>query len=80
MKIGDQLLPTNTLLLAGIADRLSLLLWSKTKEAQKGKNRPSLILDNFQEIKSNEKVLIFDSSEEFEQKRKEILQGKRGED
>lgn len=39
---GD--IPLDTLLLAAAADRLGLLVWSKTRQAQKGRGRPPEIL------------------------------------
>ncbi|MGK1713544.1 DUF5361 domain-containing protein, partial [Klebsiella pneumoniae] len=38
MKMSGQKLPINTLLLAGIQDRLSMSLWFKTEDGRKGKN------------------------------------------
>lgn len=45
LKMSNQLVPFETMLLAGIYDRLSLLLWSKTKDAEKGRNMPKTISD-----------------------------------
>ena len=61
-----------TLLLAGIADRLSLLIWSKTRDGQKGRNRPVLIVPGLINNESK-KIISFQSSNEFERVRKELL-------
>ena len=35
----------DTLLLAAAVDRLSLIWWSKTKDAEKGRNKPEMLTD-----------------------------------
>lgn len=63
-----------TLLLAGLSDKMSMLLWSKTEDAQKGKNRPVLILDSLTSVDEKPKeTAVFNSGEEFEKRRKELL-------
>ena len=56
-KIAGIPVDTMTLLTAMIVDRLSLLVWSKTKDAEKGENRPGSIV---------EKILALDKKEENE--------------
>ncbi len=56
-KIAGIPVDTMTLLTAMIVDRLSLLVWSKTKDAEKGENRPGSIV---------EKILSLDKKEENE--------------
>lgn len=56
-KIAGIPVDTMTLLTAMIVDRLSLLIWSKTKDAEKGENRPGSIV---------EKILSLDKKEENE--------------
>ena len=60
----------NTYLLAGITDYLSWIVWSKTKAAQKGTNKPQSIVDLIngkdkteEEIKEN---IQFQTAEDFE--------------
>lgn len=74
MKLSGQVVSMETLLLAGLSDKVSMLLWAKTEDGQKGKNRPSMILDALHslEVKPKETV-VFDSGEDFEQRRKELL-------
>lgn len=62
----------DTLLLAGIADRLSLLIWSKTKDGQKGKNRPLMIVPGLIN-KEDKKIITFKSGDEFLKVRNELL-------
>lgn len=59
-------------LLAGILDRLTLILYSKTKDAEKGKNYPKLLLD---EVEKKEEIESFTSSEDFEKIRRKIIEG-----
>ena len=40
MAMADMRYTLDTLLSAGILDRLSILIWQKTEDAQTGKNRP----------------------------------------
>ena len=59
-------------LLAGILDRLTLILYSKTKDAEKGKNYPKLLLD---EAEKKEDLQGFMSSEDFEKMKENIIKG-----
>lgn len=59
-------------LLAGILDRLTLILYSKTKDAEKGRNYPKLLLD---ESEKKEELEGFISSEDFERTRRQIIEG-----
>lgn len=75
MKLSGQKVPLDTLLMAGINDRLSLLLWAKTRDGQKGKNRPESLVDALtgeKQIKTDE-IVSFDSGEEFERSRTKLL-------
>lgn len=65
MKISDQSVSLDTLLLAGVSDRLAMLLWSKTVDAEKGRNRPDSILESLTNVKKESSQLSFDSGEEF---------------
>ena len=68
LKMSENILSPNQLLLAGIQDRLSLLVYSKTKDAEKGKNYPKLILDSFEN-----KIDSFSSGEDFMKERERIM-------
>lgn len=61
-------------LLMGILDRLTLLVYSKTKDAQNGRNYPKLLSDQLREQRF-EKVEGFTSGEAFEKMREKILRG-----
>lgn len=77
MKLSGHLVPLDTLLLAGISDRLSTLIWFQTEDGQKGTNRPNMLVDlltgNKQEHKKD--VIVFDSGEDFMEMRKRLVGG-----
>ena len=55
------------LLLAAMADRLSLLLWMQTEDGRNGINRPKSILSVIQgEEKQGGPIAAFDSADSFE--------------
>lgn len=76
MKLSGQNINLNTLLLAGAVDRLSILVWSKTKDGKKGMNRPPSLVDSINSKKPKDSdVIVFNSSEDFEKTRNEIIKG-----
>lgn len=72
MKMSQSKFNVKESLLAGILDRLTLILYSKTKDAEKGKNYPKLLLD---EAEKKEDLQGFTSSEDFEKMRERIIKG-----
>jgi len=77
MKINGQSVSNETLLLAGISDRLSMLVWFKTKDGQKGKNRPPSMVDMLtnKNKESDRDVVTFNSGEDFEKLRNSLIGG-----
>lgn len=77
MAISNQYVSFEMILLAGISDKLSWILWTKTKDAEKGSNKPVSILDNLtgQEDKHKSDIMAFDSGEEFEKMRQKLIEG-----
>ncbi|WP_413518445.1 DUF5361 domain-containing protein [Carnobacterium maltaromaticum] len=76
MELSGQTVPLDSLLLAGISDRVSFLLWSKTKDGQKGKNRPKSIVDSFTVQPQKEKnEIVFNSGKDFEEMRQRLVKG-----
>jgi hypothetical protein len=66
MKLVGQKVSFQTLLLAKIADSSTLNLYAKTKDAQKGKNKPkSIIQELFTAKKEKKEYKEFNSGEEF---------------
>ena len=74
--------PFETFLLAGVLDRLSALVWFKTTDGQKGVNKPLMVAEELTgKTKAKErKEMIFDSGEDFEEYRQQILEKIGGED
>lgn len=78
MKMNQQLVPLETLLLAGISDKLSILIWFNSEDGRKGKNRPSSILEKLsaKDSKPQQKnEVVFNSGEDFEKTRQKLLNG-----
>lgn len=71
MKIIGEKVDINTQLLATIADRLSILIWQKTEDGHKGRNKPVSILESFNSKPKDN--FGFNTVEEFEAERKRIL-------
>ena len=74
MKLSQQTASIETMLLAGISDKLGILLWAQTKDGQKGKNRPISILEKVLNLpKKSKEEVAFASAEEFESTRNQLL-------
>ena len=73
-KIADRKLTLEETLTAAMLDKLSQILWTRTKDAQHGRNRPKSILDAL-ENPPQKMYKSFSSIEEFERKRAELLKG-----
>lgn len=77
LKINGESHQLETILLALIADRLGFLAWTKTEDAQHGRNRPESILEKLTTpAESESDCAVFDSIEDF--KRKHDARMKRG--
>ena len=73
-KLSGQKASAEILLLANIADSLQLLVWSKTKDGQKNRNRPKSILESIIKDEEPSKYASFDSIEAYEAARKKIME------
>ena len=76
-KMTGQTVDSNTILLAGILDRLSFLAWTKTKDAQTGRNRPESVLNKL--LNGNKKpereFEVYNSGEEFMERLNQLRKG-----
>lgn len=70
-KVNGMKLPTSETLLAGVVDRLSMLLWMFSKDGQKNRNRPKMILSMLSEEK--EQIETYQSGKEFKKARERII-------
>lgn len=74
LKMNGLDVPFETLLLAMMTDCLKFLVWSKTKDAENGLNKPASIVQAILSDESGTKNNVsFDSGLDFEKAKKEIL-------
>lgn len=73
MKKNGVNIPMNSLLLATIADRLTLLVWANTEDGQKGENMPKSLLSQLLGPDKEENI-GFDTVEEYEKERKRVME------
>ena len=74
-EISNRKLNLDEFLLAALVDRMSLLVWLKTEDARHDRNRPKSILGALEDKREKSKYQGFDTIEEFERKRAELLRG-----
>jgi len=74
MSVSGMRVSPKDLLMAAAVDRLSLLVWSKTKDAEKGRKRPKSIVEALTKEEKKE-IMTFASAEEFEEARRKIING-----
>ena len=75
MKMAGTQVTLDTQLLCAAVDRLSLLVWSKTKDAEKGRNRPMSILEAILQNDVESDTMSFVSGEEFMAERARLIGG-----
>lgn len=77
MKMNNMRHSIDTMLLAALVDRMSLLLWAKTEDGMKGYNRPKSVFDQLMGEEKRNDIVAFDTPEDFEKEWNKIA--KRGE-
>lgn len=75
IKMSGIKISLDTWMQARMVDALSLLVWSKTEDAQRGRNRPKMITEILTKEKTEEPVKAFTSPEDFEKAWKQITGG-----
>lgn len=73
MKIRNQKLSLNTYINAFCADLLQYLLWTKTKDAEKGRNKPKSLIEVLTHEPESEYEAM--SYEDFKEFRKKMING-----
>lgn len=75
MHFAGAKIKTDTMLLALTVDRLTALLWTKTKDAEKGRNKPKSIYEALTGINENKETdaKTFSTAEEFYKYRNQII-------
>lgn len=58
---------------ASILDRVNFLAWAQTKDGAKGINKPKSIVDLLMNREENQSSCVFDSAEDFEKARAQII-------
>lgn len=79
MALSGQKVSLGTILLAGVVDRLSILIWQKTKDGQNNSNRPQSLVESLTSEPKEREEVAFETSEDFEKAREEILKQLGGE-
>lgn len=74
MRLAGAKIDKKTMLLAAIADRLSILVWQKTRDGQRNQNKPKSIVDELTRDHSAD-VVGFTTSEDFEKERQRLIHG-----
>lgn len=80
VKLSGAARDENTMILAAIFDAVRVLVWSKTKDAERGRNRPKSLVESLVGKQSGESDIIStNSGAEFKALREKILnEGKHG--
>nr|DAN59625.1 MAG TPA: protein of unknown function (DUF5361) [Caudoviricetes sp.] len=76
MKMNDIEVPFETMLLAGIQDKLNVLIWQQTKDGMIGRNYPKSMVATLigsQEKAKTSDLIGFESSEDFLKEREKLL-------
>ena len=75
MKIAGAHAKTETILLAGIYDKLSWLVWAQTEDGRNNRNRPVMIAPKMlgQTEDTSRNFEVYSSGEEFEKARNKII-------
>jgi len=73
-KITERRLSLEQMMLAGLVDRLSLLIWARTEDGMQGINKPKSVLKALEGIQEDvSEYQHFDSIEAYERKRAELF-------
>lgn len=73
LKLSGMKISTEMMLLTAILDNLNILIWSKTKDAEKGRNKPKSLFTELSKSADDDNT-AFSGIEEFEKARKKILE------
>lgn len=63
------------LMLTSVVDRLNVILWAKTQDGQKNRNRPKSLVESLVGKASQTETKSFSSGEAFERSRAQLLSG-----
>lgn len=72
LKMAGSKLDTDTILLAGMLDRLSILIWQLNGLGGETSKKPESILEKLMGLESGEKVEVFETGDDFDRRWKEL--------
>lgn len=75
IKMAGLSVPLETMLLAHVADGVDMLMWSRTEDGKKNRNRPQSILQLITKENKENPVKGFHTAEDFEIERARIMRG-----
>ena len=73
--MSGQKISMDTMLRAGILDRLSVLAWQNTEDGHKGNNVPQSVLSRILGDEREPETLSFESGADFERYRESLIHG-----
>ena len=73
--MSGQKISTDTMLYAGILDRLSILVWQNTEDGHNGQNMPESVLSRLLGETKESNTMSFDSGADLEAYRERLLNG-----
>ena len=75
MAINGMRVPTNTIIMAMVYDRITQWIWMNSKDGRKGKNKPSSLAEALSRTPKEKNIEVFDSGDEFDAMLKRIKEG-----
>ena len=75
MLMSGQKISTDTMLRAGILDRLSILAWQNTEDGHEGRNMPESVLSKLIGEHKENNTMSFNSGAELEAYRERLING-----
>lgn len=75
MLMAGQTVKTDTMLRAGILDRLSIIMWQPTEDGQNGRNMPESVVNKLLGKETERDNLSFDTGADFDAYRERLING-----
>ena len=75
MLMAGQVVKTDTMLRAGILDRLSILAWQNTEDGHNGNNMPTSVLNSLLGVEKERDNMSFETGADFDRYRESLING-----
>lgn len=75
MKISNSNINLSEMLLASTVDKLNLLVWTKTEDGSKNRNRPKSILEILNNNVLEKEIVAYETGDKFIQARNKLING-----